>query len=102
MTKYNNKKTEVDGIIFDSKKEAHRYLQLKHLQDTGVISHLKLQPRFDFKLNGKLMFYYKADFEYCTDDAQRVIEDVKGVRTTVFNLKKKIIEQVYGFEITII
>ena len=102
MNKYKNIKIEIDGIIFDSKAEAKRYKHLKKLEDAGDITHLKLQPRFDFKIDNKLMFFYKADFKYCRDDGTYIVEDVKGVRTPIFNLKKKIIEQIYKIEITLI
>ena len=46
MTKYNNKKTEIDGILFDSKKEASRYLMLKQMQIDGSIKDLSLQPKY--------------------------------------------------------
>lgn len=45
--KYNNSKTVVDGITFDSKKEAKRYTVLKSLQDDGYIKDLKLQVPFE-------------------------------------------------------
>ena len=105
MNKYENIKVEYDGIKFDSKKEAERYKQLKALQETGEISHLRCQPRFDFKIDNKLMFYYKADFDYCTDDGQYIVEDVKSSYTAklpLFKLKKKIIEQVYKIKIDIV
>lgn len=105
MSKYNNKKTVVDGIVFHSRKEAARYIQLKQLQETGAISHLKLQPRFDFKIDGKLMFFYKADFEYCTEHGEVIIEDVKSSFTAklpIFKLKQKIIEATYGFKISLV
>ncbi len=86
--KYRNKKVEIDGITFDSLKEGHRYNQLKLLQRGGVISDLQLQVRFDFELNGVKMGFYKADFGYI-EEGKRVIEDVKGMKTPVYNLKKK-------------
>ena len=45
MSKYRNVKTEVDGILFASKKEARRYSELKLLERAGEIAHLELQPR---------------------------------------------------------
>ena len=45
-SKYKAQKTEVDGILFDSKKEAKRYAELKFLEKAGEISNLVLQPLF--------------------------------------------------------
>ena len=96
--KYRAIKTIVDGIKFDSKKEAMRYVQLKLLVKSGVISGLKLQPRFDITINDCKCGFYKADFEYIENN-KTVIEDVKGMKTPVYNLKKKLIKAIYGIEI---
>lgn len=103
VSKYGSIKTEFNGIVFDSKAEADRYLELLCREQVGDIRDLELQPRYDFKLNNKLMFFYKGDFRYydnCT--GKTVIEDVKGVETAVFRLKKKIIEAEYGIKIEIV
>lgn len=96
--KYKAIKVIVDGIKFDSKKEARRYGQLKLLVRAGEIKDLKLQPKFDLIVNGKKVGYYKADFEYI-EDGERIIEDVKGVKTTTYNLKKKMIKAIYDIDI---
>jgi hypothetical protein len=101
MSKYKNKKTIVDNIKFDSAKEARRYCSLKVLQQTGIITKLELQPRFDIYVEGKYCGFYKADFSYFRNK-ERVIEDVKGVRTPVFNLKKKLVEALYPIKITLV
>lgn len=100
--KYHNRKTIVDGITFDSKAEAERYQELVLLQKSGVISNLQLQPTFEliptFKKNGKTYrkTVYKADFSYFDHDVERtIIEDVKGVKTPVYKLKKKLFEYLY-------
>lgn len=102
MTKYHNSKVTVDGITFDSKKEAQRYTELKMLQKSGVISNLTLQPEFvlipAFKKNGKAYrkTVYKADFSYFDHDiGKTVVEDVKGFKTDVYKLKKKLFEHIY-------
>lgn len=97
-SKYGAIKTIVDGIKFDSKKEAKRYVELKLLVKAGVISELKLQPRFDLIINGCKCGFYKADFEYI-ENGKIVVEDVKGKKTPVYNLKKKLIKAIYGFDI---
>ncbi len=104
--KFKNKKTKVDGIVFDSQKEAKRYLELKMLLKTGEISELKLQPIYilqdKFKLNGKTIrdIKYIADFEYLDNaTGKTVIEDVKGIKTDVYKLKKKLFQKKYGKDI---
>lgn len=107
--KYHNHKTEVDGITFDSRMEAKRYVQLKDMQEAGDIYDLRLQPEYElipaYKHNGKRVrkTIYRADFAYRKlagklPDAlvdEYVIEDVKGVETEAFRLKKKLFEYTY-------
>ena len=101
--KYKNEFETVGGIKFHSKAEANRYTVLTLLESTGRIKNLVLQPRFDYIEKNKLIFYYKADFKYFDMRENRtVIEDVKGVETPVFVLKKKLIESRYGIEIELI
>jgi hypothetical protein len=96
--KYRAIKTVVDDITFDSKKEARRYVQLKLLVRAGAISELKLQPRFDLIINDCKCGFYKADFDYI-ENGKRVVEDVKGMKTPVYNLKKKLVKAIYGIDI---
>lgn len=102
-SKYKAKKTLVDGIVFDSKKEAARYQELKLLEKAGVIKDLSLQPNFllqdKFKYQGKThrKIEYIADFQYyIIKDKKWVIEDVKGFKTDVYKLKKKLFLKKYG------
>ena len=97
-SKYRAIKTIVDDITFDSKKEARRYIQLKLMVRSGNISNLKLQPRFDLIVNGCKCGFYKADFEYI-ENGKRVIEDVKGMKTPMYNLKKKLVKAIHGIDI---
>jgi hypothetical protein len=106
-SKYGNKRVEVDGITFDSQAEAKRYAELKLLEKAGQISDLKLQPRFPFYYQtgwtSELMFTYVADFSYVDNvppHPMTVVEDVKGFRTPLYRLKKKLIEAQYGIAIT--
>ena len=100
MSKYYNKKTIVNGIQFDSKKEANRYYELALLERAGVISNLELQPKFllqeGFAKDGKRYrkIEYVADFMY-QENGQTVVEDVKGKETEVFKLKHKLFEYKY-------
>lgn len=97
-SKYNASRVAIDGVTFHSKKEGRRYKELLILQKAGVISDLVLQPKFPFVMGNKKMFTYIADFMYKCQ-GKEVIEDVKGVRTDVYRLKKKIIEQQFKVEI---
>ena len=99
--KYNAKKIDIDGITFDSKAEGYRYSQLMLLLAAGEISLLELQPKFDFYIDEKKMFTYRADFRY-RSGLKEIVEDVKGMTTPVFNLKKRIIEADYGIEIRMV
>lgn len=96
--KYKNIKVVIDGIKFDSKAEARRYRELKFLESAGEIELLSLQPKLDLVINDKKCGFYKADFEYY-EGGRRVIEDVKGVKTPVYNLKKKLIKALYDIDI---
>ena len=99
--KYNAEKTVIDGIKFDSKKEARRYAELKLLERAGVISDLKLQPKFvlqeGFRQNGKAYreISYIADFSY-VENGKLVVEDTKGFKTEVFKIKEKLFRYKYG------
>lgn len=95
FSKYGNKKTVIDGISFDSKKESERYLILKDMLKNKEITVLQLQPKFllqdSFKYNGKTekKIYYIADFSY-KKDGKLIVEDVKGKKTDVYKLKRKL------------
>ncbi len=100
MSKYNAVRTEVDGFIFDSKAEARRYSELKLAEQAGEITALELQPKFSIDINGKHICTYIADFKYTDNRTGRtVIEDVKGVKTPVYRLKKKLVEALHGITI---
>jgi hypothetical protein len=100
-SKYNAKRTDVDGIIFDSMAEARRYSNLKLLVRAGQITGLELQPQFPIVVNGKKICVYKADFRYFDTILQEtIIEDVKGMQTAVYRIKKKLTEALYGIKIT--
>jgi hypothetical protein len=104
-TKYNNTKTEIDGIVFDSKKESNRYMELNMLQKAGIINNLLLQCKFELipahTVNGKKIrpVVYRADFTYYSKDGSFHVEDVKGVRTKEYLLKKKMFSYLFNREI---
>lgn len=101
--KYNAVKTTVDGITFDSRKEAEQYFALLARQRMGEISDLQLQPDFPITINGQTIAHYVADFRY-VDLASNltVILDVKSkpTKTPIYRLKKKLVEALYPVKIT--
>ncbi len=110
-SKYHAVKTTVDGIRFDSAKEARRYGELKLMEKAGEIHCLILQPKFNLfalSIYGKVtdpIGVYRADFSYCTCKSKTgcedklVMEDVKGFKTPLYRWKKKHVEAQYGIQI---
>ena len=102
MNKYHNKKTVAGGIRFDSKMEGERYLILRDMEKRGEITELQLQPKFQlqegFRYHGKTVraITYIADFMYKNSAGKIVVEDVKGVETKEFKIKKKMFLYQYG------
>lgn len=119
--KYGARKTEVDGIVFDSKKEARRYVELKLLQEAGKITDLQRQvkyvlipaqrahsnevyksgPRKGCFKPGELLereCAYIADFQYI-EDGKLIVEDTKGMRTKEYIIKRKMMLHEYGIRI---
>lgn len=100
-SKYHAKRTSVDGIVFDSKREADRYLVLKGMEDDGAIEDLRRQVRYElipaFDVDGRHYrpVFYVADFVY-VEDGKEIVEDVKGMRTDVYRLKSKLFARRYG------
>ena len=100
--KYNNKKVEADGILFDSKAERDYYLLciLPRIQ-SGEIKSVKFHPKYvllpAFEKNSRKYraITYSADFEVLYRDGRKEVIDVKGVETKVFMLKKKLFEHKY-------
>ncbi len=85
-SKYRAIKETVDGIKFDSRKEAEAYRKLCILRDHGKVRSFTLQPTFTFASGVK----YKADFEVTWKDGRVEIIDVKGMKTPVFRLKMRL------------
>ena len=117
-SKYKAKKVKVDGMIFDSKKEYNRWLELKAYEDAGRISDLERQVKFNLIpaahepdivgpkggiKRGKLIereCNYIADFVYVDAvSGERVVEDTKGMRTPDYTIKRKLMLWVHGIRI---
>lgn len=99
-SKYKNKKTVIDGITFDSKREAARYGLLKALSEAGAIGGLRRQARYPLVVMGVKICTYVADFVYIDFAAKKeVVEDCKGCRTAVYKLKKKLMLACLGIDV---
>jgi len=110
-SKYHNVKTVIDGITFDSKKEAGWYNTLKLLKNAGEITKIEIQPEFPYNIyctvpgvnDGSRVFAkqykYIADFRVTYKDGRVEIIDVKGVKTSIYRQKKKIVEAIYNVKI---
>ena len=103
--KYRNIKTVVDGITFDSKKEAKRYNELKLLKQAGIIEAFDIKVKYPYTItysvNDKTYSrnaHYESDFVVYYKDRIEV-EDVKGVQTPIFKQKKRIMKALYNFDI---
>jgi hypothetical protein len=101
-TKYRNKKVDMDGRTFDSKREAARYAELRLLERVGDVTELECQPRFPLIVNGALIATYVADFRYRARDGAVVVEDVKSepTKTPVYRLKAKLVAALHGIAIS--
>lgn len=102
VNKYKAKKTEMGGIVFDSKKEAHRYQQLVLMQKAGYIKDLQRQVKYEVipKQDGERACHYIADFVY-TDagTGETIVEDTKGFKTDAYKIKRKLMLLVHGIKI---
>ena len=104
MSKYNSRKAEVNGIKFDSQREAKRFNELLLLEKAGEIKDLRLQPEFTLQeafktAKGEAVraIRYRADFQYLRrvdgpdgEHWESVVEDTKGFRTKDYEIKRKL------------
>lgn len=106
-SKYGNTKVEVNGIKYDSKKEAKKAEELEMQERLGIISNLERQKKFvlqpSFKFAGHTIreIAYVADFVYMENGTQ-VVMDVKSPITRanpVYKIKKKMMMYVHGIEV---
>ena len=121
QSKYGAEKTVVDGMTFDSRKEANRWCELRMLQRAGEIKNLRRQVEYVLiqekrepptvgKRGGvkegrviQKAVKYRADFVYTSKDGKTIVEDVKGYKGggayAVFAIKKKLMSEVFGIEV---
>lgn len=111
--KFSARKTEVDGIVFASKREATVYGELKLREMAGEIRNLTLQPKFPIVVdgapvkirsegypNGRAMVY-RADFSFFEGERRRVLE-VKGFDTEPSRIKRALVSHIYNVEIEVV
>ena len=101
--KYFAKKTVAMGLKFDSRWEAERWGQLKAMERAGVISELERQIKYELSINDVKICDYIADFRYLLEEenglSKLIVEDAKGVLTSEFKLKKKLMKAVHNIDI---
>ena len=119
-SKYGNRKVTIEGINFDSEREAKRYLILKEYQNKGDISDLKLQVVYELipaikelktvalktktiqkEVTIQQAITYRCDFTYIKDE-KLIVEDVKispKMLPPEYKLKKKLLRYVHGIDI---
>lgn len=116
--KYGNRKVRYQGAVYDSRKEARRAAELSLLEKAGKIKDLQTQVKFVLiptqrepdtvgvrggikkgKVIEKECAYY-ADFVYTDEQGRRIVEDTKGIRTTDYIIKRKLMLYVHGIKIT--
>lgn len=102
-SKYGNRKVVVDGITFDSKREADYYAELKIRERAGEVDDIRLQEPFVLAFQGCLICTYRADFTFYDrrERRQRVV-DTKGFITPEFRLKAKMMRALLGIEVEIV
>ena len=102
--KYGNRKVMIDGILFDSKREAAYYSELKIREKAGEVTGVEMQRPFALLgANGTLMATFRADFCFWDNAAGRFrCIDVKGFDTPVGKLKRKMMKGLLGIDVEIV
>ncbi|MRR49359.1 MAG: DUF1064 domain-containing protein [Rhodocyclaceae bacterium] len=102
--KYGNKKTQIDGRTFDSKREAHRYVELRRMAEAGLIEDLRCQvpfvlaPAVMVKGRKRPPLRFFADFVY-SQDGKQIVEDAKGYVTEGYRIKRHLMASVLGIQV---
>ena len=106
MTKYHSRKITLEGMTFDSVREAKRYRELSLLQRAGEISDLRTQVKYPLipaqkKPSGgtERAVTYTADFVYKDKSGREIVEDSKGMRTQQYIIRRKLMLWLHGIEI---
>lgn len=106
MSKYHSRKITVNGIAFDSHREARRYQELQLQLRAGEITQLQLQKKYTLipaqkKPSGgtERPVTYTADFVYIDNSGKEVVEDAKGMKTQQYIIRRKLMLWVHGIEV---
>lgn len=105
QSKYRNTKTQIEGITFQSGREAKRYVQLRQLETAGLIQKLRIQvpfilaPSVVIKGRKRPPLRYMADFVYDDADGNQVVEDSKGKVTEGYRIKRHLMKSLHGIDI---
>ncbi len=103
--KFGAKKTWCDGMLFDSKREASCWPNLKSLRERGVIINLERQKSYALVVEGVHIATYRSDFEWdeevkaSSTFTRHVVADAKGFKTREYKIKKALMKAIYGIEI---
>lgn len=105
--KYRNKPVVVDGVRFDSKREAARWERLCGYEQCGLITNLERQVTYvlapSVKIEGEKRarpaLRFKVDFRYVDEDGKTVVEDAKGVADTAFRIRQHLMKSVHGIDV---
>jgi hypothetical protein len=109
-SKFNNRKSLIDGHTFDSIKESEFYGSLKLKKQAGLIKDFQMQVQYDIIVNNIHIAYYYLDFLIENNDGSFEYIDIKGkdkksnkfIKTSVFAIKKRLVEALYHIKITIL
>ena len=107
MSKYHSRKITVNGIVFDSHREARRYQELQLLLRAGEISQLEMQKKYTLipaqkKPSGgtERAVTYTADFVYIDNrTGKETVEDAKGMKTQQYIIRRKLMLYIHGIEV---
>ena len=106
MRKYHNQPVVVNGIKFDSRREARRYQELQLLLRAGEITQLELQKKYPLipsqkKPSGgtERACTYTADFVYRDKTGREIVEDSKGMKTQQYIIRRKLMLYIHGIEV---
>ena len=109
-SKFNNRKSLIEGHTFDSIKESEFYGSLKLKKQAGLIKDFQMQVQYDIVVNNIHIAYYYLDFLIENNDGSFEYIDIKGkdkksnkfIKTSVFAIKKRLVEALYHIKITIL
>lgn len=101
--KFGAVKTTLDGITFDSKREAAYYAELKIRERVGEVVDVELRKPFSLVINGQLIGTYRCDFAFYDNRTKcyRVV-DVKGMETREFKRTKRLMRAIHGIDVEVV